>query len=1082
MFTTSDDVPPVVTCAVGNTVPVLRGLCVHEALAVIENAISDALNGVETPPFIKDDGPSDSDEDMADDSWLNNCDTFDAFDDDIENFVSINHLDLRDKLRRDLLAVKTSGFKVGYLGHLDGCITISLATRIARLGISEEAMKVWSVSPSEYLVLLIRYNRAYQTLEELFGNWDMVNSLVHMRIGLCDSYKPSISAVLEAFQGKGAAAMDVGPKTPALNQLFIGAQLDKLLNERFLAIVKFRLQYGLSWTGAEHLSHASQGKRLNTDDVNNPQYLVSDTWATPPPPYLASDHMADSGLALHKISLPLLAFQFALRHFVRCTEFCLICHCKKYGDYEALRPYVCSNGLCLYQYIAFGMGPSLEYEILFQPYVVDLLVSLAYARARAGLLEDFPTGLGLQVPNPTATASNSIVQQPQTLTASGSYEAILNPDKMELSAMDLTGLRVGDWICIMDIGTRKLEWHCRVQRFGKYTQYAALSDPICRGTQLSNEQIKLNFNGNMQPLHVTCNLYNMDFDEMPLAIKRSSIMKLLDTVPSIDTTTQYLKEGGADKKLSSWGGITPPALDLLRWIVASNRSCIIQDNLEPQHLVSGMNNYIQFRLVQGAPDKEQRFLHAINEHGMKKKPKYPTIFGWHGSPVYNWHSILREGFHYKQVSNGRACGDGVYMSRDFMVSLGYCGQVYHDNSEWPQSKLKITTVISLNEIVNATGQFRCTKPSYVVQQLDWIQPRYLFVGTSMALELEAPATVATASSAWLQNAHAQTQVPVPIYEQDPAFLVKGPERHATRIPLSAFSSQRRRLLAASTTTGGKKASKNARKVTLTNPEEPGSPSNEDDLAEVASIMTAVEDLNLLLSDDDEVIVSPRKKPRKGHDSGETHADCGAPKTDFVPGILSEESLPLLDPPQYATSRATMALQKHLRATLKVQEKEPSHELGWYIDPNLIKNVYQWIVELHTFDPALPLAQDLKKASLQSVILELRFPPEFPMDPPFVRVIRPRFVEFARGGGGHVTQGGALCMELLTNSGWSVVTSIESLLLQVRLALSSTDPRPGRLVSYGRNQDYKIGDAVSSYVRACKAHGWAVPKGLERISW
>lgn len=1078
MFTTSDDVPSVITRAVGNIVSALKGLCVHEALAIIENAISDALNGVETPAFIKDDGPSDSDEDVVDESWLDDCDDFDAFDDCVENSVAIHHSDLRGKLRRDLRAVKSAGFKVGYLGHLDGCITISIATRIARLGISEEAMKVWSVSPSEYLVLLIRYNRAYQTLEELFGNWDMVNSLVHMRIGLCDSHKPSLSATLEAFQGKGTVAMGPGPKAPALNQLFIGAQLDKLLNERFLAIVKFRLEYGLSWTGAEHLSHDSQGKHLNPDDVHDSKYLVADTWATPPPSYLASEHMADNSLALPKISFPLLAFQFALRHFARCTEFCLICHCKKYGDYEALRPYVCSNGLCLYQYITFGMGPSLEYEILFQLYVVDLLVSLAYARARAGLLEDFPTGLGLQVPNPAATASNSIVP------ASGSYEAILDPDKMELSAMDMTGLRVGDWICIMNIRARKLEWHCRVQCVGRYAEYAALSDPICRGTQLSNESIKLNFNGNMKPLHVTCSLYNMDFDEMSPAIKRSSIMKLLDTVPSIEAMTQYLKEDGADKKLTSWGGITPPALDLLRWIVASNRSCIIQDNLEPQHLVSGMKDYIQFRLVHGAPDKEQRFLHAINEHAMKKKSKYPTIFGWHGSPVYNWHSILREGLHYRQVSNGRACGDGVYMAKDFMTSLGYCRQVYEDNSEWPQSRLKMTTVISLNEIVNATEQFQCTRPCYVVQQLDWIQPRYLFVGTSNALELEALATVATASSAWLQNAHVKTQVPVPIYEQDAAFLVKGPDGHATHIPLSAFSSQRRRLLAASATTSGKKASKkkaskNARKVVPVNPEEPSTTSNEDDLAEVASIMTAVEDLNILFSDDEEVIVPPRKK----HDSGATHADRSTPKTDFVPGTLSEGALPLLDPPQYATSRATMTLQKHLRATLKVQEKESVHELGWYIDPNLIKNVYQWIIELHTFDPALPLAQDLKKASLQSVVLELRFPPEFPMDPPFVRVIRPRFMEFAHGGGGgHVTQGGALCMELLTNSGWSAAISIESLLLQVRLALSSTDPRPGRLVSYGRNQDYKIGDAVSSYVRACNAHGWAVPNGLKRISW
>lgn len=53
-----------------------------------------------------------------------------------------------------------------------------------------------------------------------------------------------------------------------------------------------------------------------------------------------------------------------------------------------------------------------------------------------------------------------------------------------------------------------------------------------------------------------------------------------------------------------------------------------------------------------------------------------------------------------------------------------------------------------------------------------------------------------------------------------------------------------------------------------------------------------------------------------------------------------------------------------------------------------------------------------------------------MSPPFIRVVRPRFRGFGQGGGGHVTVGGALCMELLTNSGWSAVSSLESVLLQV----------------------------------------------------
>jgi ubiquitin-conjugating enzyme E2 Q len=191
---------------------------------------------------------------------------------------------------------------------------------------------------------------------------------------------------------------------------------------------------------------------------------------------------------------------------------------------------------------------------------------------------------------------------------------------------------------------------------------------------------------------------------------------------------------------------------------------------------------------------------------------------------------------------------------------------------------------------------------------------------------------------------------------------------------------------------------------------------------------------------------------------------------------------LLTPPQYATTPATKVLQQHLQATLKVQAREPLHDLGWYIDPDFITTVYQWIVELHSFDPKLPLAKDLKQANMKSVVLELRFPPGFPMSPPFVRVIRPRFLEFANGGGGHVTAGGAMCMELLTNSGWLPTASIESVLLQVRMAITNTEPRPARLALNRSRKDYSVGEAVEAYKRACIAHGWQIPEDIQRLSW
>lgn len=189
---------------------------------------------------------------------------------------------------------------------------------------------------------------------------------------------------------------------------------------------------------------------------------------------------------------------------------------------------------------------------------------------------------------------------------------------------------------------------------------------------------------------------------------------------------------------------------------------------------------------------------------------------------------------------------------------------------------------------------------------------------------------------------------------------------------------------------------------------------------------------------------------------------------------------MLDPPTYATTSATMRLQKELQAVLKVQKATPLHELGWYIDAELVTNVYQWIVELHSFDLSLPLAKDMKTAGLTSIVLEVRFGKDYPHSPPFIRVIKPRFLPFTAGGGGHVTGGGAMCMELLTNSGWSAVSSIEGVLLQVRMAIMNLDPKPARLEnnSTASRRTYGTGEAMEAYIRACHAHGWEVPKDFK----
>lgn len=351
---------------------------------------------------------------------------------------------------------------------------------------------------------------------------------------------------------------------------------------------------------------------------------------------------------------------------------------------------------------------------------------------------------------------------------------------------------------------------------------------------------------------------------------------------------------------------------------------------------------------------------------------------------------------------------------------------------WRGSFLKFTHAMCLNEIVNAPNEFVSKTPHLVINQLDWIQTRYLFVQSPVLNQTTSP-----------------TELPKPSleYPQDPSYTPRGANQGPIIIPLCLVSKVRRTLIpglpeykrkegpAMQKLEGNRKQKR--QKLLLPNQSSHASinsteedkkdggkkvtgEESDGDVYEVdengnrliddeddnASVKTTQSDLDLLALSEDE------SEKKEGGDTkmvklGSSFSmgnpslkDKANNPTDFVPGKLDYKTLPIMQPPSYATPAATKTLQRELKSILKAQTSQPSHELGWYIDSEHVGNIYQWIIELHSFDPKLPLSQDLKKIGLNSIVLEIRFGQEYPISPPFVRVIRPRFRSFAQGGGGH----------------------------------------------------------------------------------
>jgi ubiquitin-conjugating enzyme E2 Q len=104
----------------------------------------------------------------------------------------------------------------------------------------------------------------------------------------------------------------------------------------------------------------------------------------------------------------------------------------------------------------------------------------------------------------------------------------------------------------------------------------------------------------------------------------------------------------------------------------------------------------------------------------------------------------------------------------------------------------------------------------------------------------------------------------------------------------------------------------------------------------------------------------------------------------------------------------------------------TEEAGFSLEPKSEDSMDVWTIKLFAFDKDSPLHKDMLVMGLDHIELEMTFPEQYPFAPPFVRVVRPRFVRQT----GFVMDG-ALCMELLTSEGWNPVNDIESVIVSIR---------------------------------------------------
>jgi ubiquitin-protein ligase len=155
--------------------------------------------------------------------------------------------------------------------------------------------------------------------------------------------------------------------------------------------------------------------------------------------------------------------------------------------------------------------------------------------------------------------------------------------------------------------------------------------------------------------------------------------------------------------------------------------------------------------------------------------------------------------------------------------------------------------------------------------------------------------------------------------------------------------------------------------------------------------------------------------------------------------------------------------KRLMKEYKTIANKNPVELGFRIALADEDKLDKWII--YITNPENPkLQSQMAKLGIAAIELEITFKENYPIAPPFIRVVYPHFKFHS----GHVTVGGSFCMEMLTNQGWSATFSIENVITQIKSALVDGN---GEIDEVKYKQRYSMDEAQDAFKRVLATHKW-----------
>ena len=155
--------------------------------------------------------------------------------------------------------------------------------------------------------------------------------------------------------------------------------------------------------------------------------------------------------------------------------------------------------------------------------------------------------------------------------------------------------------------------------------------------------------------------------------------------------------------------------------------------------------------------------------------------------------------------------------------------------------------------------------------------------------------------------------------------------------------------------------------------------------------------------------------------------------------------------------------KRLMKELQMIMKQTPEQLGFAVKLQEEDKMGVWNVFIHKPDNE-KLEEQMKRLKIDAIEIEITFKDNYPLAPPFIRIVYPHF-KFRSG---HITMGGSLCMEMLTNQGWMPSFNVENVITQIKLAISDGN---GEIDEANYNKRYTMSEAQDAFKRVLATHGW-----------